>query len=148
MQTINPYTAYYVLLEGMDRLEGVFSHARTQDHACNFDILQLVQKLSIGTEINTIFQRYPDLDCGHIRRNLINVHGVDHINPKSWLGNVRVGDVNIRKEYFSGRDQANELLVKEFQWTPIDFNNLFSHPDYDHLRPGGIYIGTCPSDIN
>ena len=147
MQTINPDAAYYVLLEGTDRLEGVFSHARTHDHARNFDILQLAQKLSIGAEINSIFQRHPDLDRGHIRRNLVNVRGVDHINPKSWLGNVRVGDVDIQKEYFSGRDQANELLVKEFNSTPINFDSLFSHAEYDHLRPGGIYIGTRPSDI-
>ena len=130
MQTINPDASYYVLLEGTDRLEGVFSHARTHDHARNFDILQLAQKLSIGAEINSIFQRYPDLDRGHVRRNLINVRGVDHINPKSWLGNVRVGDVDIQKEYLSGRDQANELLVNEINWTPTDFDSLFNCPGY------------------
>ena len=51
MQTIDPDAAYYVLLEGTDCLEGVFSHARTHDHARNFNILQLAQKLSIGAEI-------------------------------------------------------------------------------------------------
>ena len=147
IQTINPDANYYILLEGTDRLEGVFSHARTQDHARNFDTLQLAQKLSIGAEINAIFQRYPELDHGHVRRNLVNVRGVDHVNPKSWLGNVRVGDVDIQKEYFAGREQTNQMLIEELHWSPTDFDNLFSNPDFDHLRPGGIYIGTRPADL-
>ena len=147
IQTINPDANYFILHEGTDRLEGVFSHARTQDHARNFDTLQLAQKLSIGAEINAIFQRYPELDRGHVRRNLVNVSGVDHVNPKSWLGNVRVGDVDIKKEYFAGRDQANQMIIGELHWSPTDFDHLFSNPDFDHLRPGGIYIGTRPSDL-
>lgn len=62
---------YYILFEGTDRLENVFSQVRTQDHARNVDILQLAQKLSIGAEIDAILQRHPDLDQGHIRRNLL-----------------------------------------------------------------------------
>ena len=147
IQNIDQDATYYILFEGTDRLEGVFSHARTQDHACNFDTLQLAQKLSIGAEINAIFQHHPDLDRGHVRRNLVNVRGVDHINPKSWLGNVRVGDVDIRREYLAGRDQANELLEKELCWMPTDFDKLFSDPNVDHLQPEGVYIGTRPSDI-
>jgi hypothetical protein len=147
IQTINPDAVYYILHEGTDRLEGVFSHARTQDHARNFDTLQLAQKLSIGAEINAIFQRYPELDRGHVRRNLVNVRGVDHVNPKSWLGNVRVGDVDIQKEYFAGRDKANQMLIEGLHWSRTDFDHLFSKPDFDHLRPGGIYIGTRPSDL-
>ena len=61
---------YYILFEGTDRLENLFSQARTQDHARNFDILQLAHKLSIGAEIDAIFQKYPDLYHGHLRRNL------------------------------------------------------------------------------
>ena len=91
--------------------KAVFLNVRTQDHAPNFDILQLSHKLSVATEINAIFERHPDLDCGHIRRNLIDVRGVDHINPKSWTGDVIVGNVAIVQEYLAGRDQSNELLV-------------------------------------
>ena len=114
LQLANADIKYYILFEGTDRLENVFSHARTQDHARNFDILQLAHKLSIGAEIDAIFQRYPDLNRGHVRRNLINAQGVDHINPKSWIGNVRVGDVDIHKEYTAGRDEANKLMVEQF----------------------------------
>ncbi len=89
LQTLgDPALEYFLLFEGTDRLEGVFSNVRTQDHSRNFDILQLAQKLSIGAEINAIFQRHPDLNRGHVRRNLVSVRGVDHINPASWRGKL------------------------------------------------------------
>ena len=144
LQLVDPDIDYHILFEGTDRLENVFSHVRTQDHARNFDIQQLSQKLSIGAEIDAIFQRYPDLDHGHIRRNLVNAQGVDHMNPKSWTGNVCVGDVDIKAQYMAGQKKANEILVTHFG-TPnaaIDFNQLFSHLEIDHLRPNKIYIGS------
>jgi len=134
LQLIDPDTRYFMLLEGTDRLEGVFSHARTHDHARNFDILQLAHKLSIGAEVNAIFERHPDLDRGHFRRNLVGAQGVDHINSKLWIGNVRVGDVDLEQEYFAGRDEANSLLIQQFgEDEKIDFDALFSNPDIDHL---------------
>ena len=149
LQLIDPDIKYYILFEGTDRLENVFSHARTQDHARNFDILQLAQKLSIGAEIDAIFQRYPDLDRGDIRRNLVNARGVDHINPKSWVGNVCVGDVNIVKEYMAGRDDANKIMVKQFGRDKgyTDFDKIFSDLETDHLQPGGkLYVGFHSTD--
>jgi len=78
LQLIDKNIEYFILLEGTDRLEEVFSHARTHDHSRNFDILQFGHKLSIGAEINTIYAKYPELDRGHIRRNLVDARGVDH----------------------------------------------------------------------
>ena len=90
-----------------------------------------------------IFERCPDLDRGHIRRNLINARGVDHINPQSWTGDVCVGKVNIYNEYMAGRVAANELLMEQFGPTSnVDFDILFSNPKIDHLRPFGRYIGS------
>ena len=142
LQILDPTLRYYILFEGTDRLEGLFSNVRTQDHAPNFDILQLSHKLSVATEINAIFERHPDLDHGHIRRNLIDARGVDHINPKSWSGDVTVGNVSIVHEYLAGRDQANKLLIKYLgEEEKVDFDHLFSKVDHDHLRPGGKYVG-------
>jgi len=39
-------------------------------------------------------QRNPDLDMGHHCLSLKNTMGVDHINPKSWQGTVKVGDID------------------------------------------------------
>ena len=141
---------YYILFEGTDRLENIFSHVRTQDHARNFDIQQLSHKLSIAAEIDAIFQRNPDLNQGHIRRNLINARGIDHMNPKSWIGNTCVGEVDIRKEYLAGRSTANDMLSAYFQSrdSVIDFDRLFSKPGVDHLRPKKEYIGSRTMDLD
>jgi hypothetical protein len=72
---------YYILLDGTDRLEGIFGEARTQDHGQNFDILQFVHKLCIGVEINAILERNPKLYRGHKHLNLLNAH--------IWLGRVK-----------------------------------------------------------
>jgi hypothetical protein len=139
---------YYILFEGTDRLENNFSHVRTQDHARNFDIQQLLHKLSIAAEIDAIFQRNPDLNKGHIRRNLVNARGIDHMNPKSWVGNTCVGEVDIRKEYLAGRSTANDILSAYFQskGSIVNFDRLFSRPDVDHLRPKKEYIGSRTVD--
>ena len=127
LQLESPLYEYYILFEGTDCMEGVFSNVRTQDHAPNFDILQLAHKLSIATEINAIFERHPDLNRGHIRRSLSNVRGVDHTNPKSWIGDVTVGNIKIEQEYKGGRDDANKLL-KEYlgSGAQINFDIMFN----------------------
>ncbi|KAF8872535.1 hypothetical protein BD779DRAFT_1679648 [Infundibulicybe gibba] len=143
LQLIDLKIKYYILLEGTDRLEQLFSHVRTQDHSRNFDLLQLTYKLSTAAEINAIFERYPDLDRGHIRRDLINARGVDHINPKSWVGDVSVGSVDIKKEYFLGREVANAVLAEQFGPSGcVDFDAIFADRKIDHLRPLGKYVGS------
>ncbi|KAI0314862.1 hypothetical protein OF83DRAFT_1041650, partial [Amylostereum chailletii] len=110
LQKLSPDIKYYITLEGTDRLENLFSNCRTQDHARNFDILQLSQKLSIAAEITAIFEKYPDLDRGHRRRNLDGASGIDHVNPASWIGDVRVGSVDLVQEWKNGRDDAEHML--------------------------------------
>ncbi|KAJ7810978.1 hypothetical protein B0H14DRAFT_2606859 [Mycena olivaceomarginata] len=44
------------------------------------------QKLGLGALINATFQRNPDLDRGHRRLKLSGALGIDHVNPKSWIG--------------------------------------------------------------
>jgi hypothetical protein len=140
---------YFILLEGTDRLENIFSHVRTQDHARNFDVQQLSHKLSIAAEIDAVFQRNPDLDRGHVRRDLINARGVDHMNPKSWVGDVCIGKVDIQKEYLAGRKVANDLLESYFPGRrSVNFDRLFSKAGIDHLRPiaNKGYVGSQAID--
>lgn len=147
LQILDSNVAYFILFEGTDHLENLFSHVRTQDHARNFDILQLSQKLSIGAEVDAIFQHHPDLNRGHVRHNLINACGVDHMNPKSWVGNVCIGDVNIKEEYLAGREKANALLVTHFgPGAAINFDKVFSDENVDHLWPNSEYVGSCAVD--
>ncbi|KIM35830.1 hypothetical protein M413DRAFT_36514, partial [Hebeloma cylindrosporum] len=141
---------YFILLEGTDRLENIFSHVRTQDHARNFDVQQLSHKLSIAAEIDAVFQRQPDLDRGHVRRNLINARGVDHMNPKSWVGDVCIGNVDIQQEYLLGRQVATDLLQSHFpERRTVNFDRLFSKAGVDHLRPltNKGYVGSLDSEV-
>ncbi|KAJ7938701.1 hypothetical protein B0H13DRAFT_1851287 [Mycena leptocephala] len=142
MQIINPDLKFYIILEGTDRLEGVFGDCRTQDHARNFDIEQLAGKLGVGALINAAFQRNPDLDRGHRRLSLSGALGIDHVNPTSWIGNARVGDVDIPKRWEAGECAANALLEKRFGPSGrVDFRRIFSKDGYDLLRPMGKYVG-------
>ncbi|KAJ7442929.1 hypothetical protein B0H11DRAFT_1748755, partial [Mycena galericulata] len=142
MQLINPNLKFYIILEGTDRLEVVFSDTRTQDHARNFEIEQLSGKLSVGALINAVFQRNPDLDRGHRRLSLTGALGIDHINPESWEGNTRVGDVDLAKRWKAGEIAANALLEKYFGPSGrVDFQKEFSDRERDLLRPAGRYVG-------
>ncbi|KAF8156094.1 hypothetical protein B0H34DRAFT_799154 [Crassisporium funariophilum] len=149
-QVLDNSIKYYVILEGTDRLEGVFSNARTQDHARNFDILQLAHKLSVGAEINAIFERNPKLDRGHVRCNLSGARGVDHVNPKSWKGDVTVGKVDLLKEYLAARDEADSILRSYLEHNEediiTDWDTIFANPKIDHLRPLGAYVGSRAAD--
>lgn len=49
MKEVDSEKALYILLEGTDQLEALFGDCQTQDHARNFDIKQLGQKLDVAT---------------------------------------------------------------------------------------------------
>ncbi|KAJ6609768.1 hypothetical protein B0H10DRAFT_2295284 [Mycena sp. CBHHK59/15] len=142
MQLVNPNLCFWILHEGTDRLELIFSDCRTLDHARNFDIDQLASKLSLSALISAAFQRNPDLDRGHRRLSLKGALRIDHVNPKSWTGNVRVGDVNLAREWEAGQIAANHILKKYFgSEAQVDFVKIFSQLDRDFLRPAGHYVG-------
>ncbi|KAH9922494.1 uncharacterized protein B0H18DRAFT_1212572 [Fomitopsis serialis] len=142
LQLLDDDIPFYIILEGTDRLETLFGDCRTQDHSRNFDILQLCQKLSIAAEISLIFERNPDLDRGHRRLDLKDAKGVDRVNPRSWVGDVRVGQVDVASEWARGRVNAQKLIT---QYLGIDaaesFNTMYTQTDCDLLRPGGTYVG-------
>ena len=148
-QILDATKNFYIILDGTDRLEQVFSDARTQDHSRNFDLLQLSQKLATASTINSIFLRNPDLDRGHARLNLAAATGVDHVNPKSCLGNLVSGSVNIPALWAAAQHEANKTLVSYFgDQAAFDFNTHFQDPTTtkDLLRPEGKYIGSSISN--
>lgn len=143
LQLIDPDIDFYNIHEGTDRLEGLFSDCRTQDHARNFDIEQLSTKFRVATLINAAYQRNPELDRGHRRLSLKGSLGIDHVNPHSWKGDTRVGSINLRSAWISGWDSANKISVEFFGASAsYDFDNTFSKPTTDFLRPTGAwYVG-------
>jgi len=89
-QVLDPTADFHIILCGTDRLETNFCLARTQTHHCNFDILDLTNKLATSSLIDSIYLRNPELDTGSRRLKTLGKIGVDHVNPKSWEGNVSV----------------------------------------------------------
>lgn len=146
MQIIDPLLELFLILEGTDRLELLFGDCRTQNHATNFAIKQLCEKLGIATLLTAAFERNPTWDRGHRRLNLKDAFGIDHVNPKSWLGNVVVGLVNLGLEWEEARKIANQILRHFFgEEAVVDFVTLFSQEGFDFLRPAGEYVGVQPS---
>ncbi|KAI0066999.1 hypothetical protein BV25DRAFT_1897244 [Artomyces pyxidatus] len=143
LQLVDQDLEFFIIHEGTDRLEGIFSNCRTQDHARNFDTLELAQKLSVGAAISLRLEQYPDLDRGHRRLALKDAKGVDHVNPKSWKGDTRVGQVALAARWIQGRNDANHLLEDHFgSRARVDFNEKFSEYGRDLLRPNGTYVGS------
>ncbi|KAJ3565596.1 hypothetical protein NP233_g7528 [Leucocoprinus birnbaumii] len=146
LQVTNPKHEFFLIHEGSDRLEKLFADCRTLDHGRNFDIRQLSEKIGVAALINSTYERNSDLDRGHRRLNLDNTFGVDRVNPKSWKGNVVVGNVKLRDVWYQGQEAATKV-IREYLGDDIatkhDFKKLFSNPDHDLLRPEGKdkYIG-------
>lgn len=140
---IDPNAELHIILEGTDRLEGLFGEVRTQDHARNFDIKQVSEKLSIATLLNEAWQRQPDLDRGHRRLSLKDCLGIDHVNPSSWKGDVGVGNVDLPLCCSRGREAAIDVLRHHFPEMNLpDFETLFKNDQIDLLRPSKSgYIG-------
>ena len=93
---LDPSQPFYLIHVGSDRLEMCFCNARTQTHHRNFDALELSYKLATASIIGSIYLRNPELDPGSRRLNLTNKPGVDHVNPKSWIGDVIVDNVSLQ----------------------------------------------------
>lgn len=68
--------------------------------------------------------------------------GIDHMNPKSWTGDVSVAKVSLQVCWEEGRTQATALISSIYpEDSPFNFNKAFSHPHQDLLQPKGKYIG-------
>ena len=139
---LNPRANFYIMHCGTDRLETDFCLARTQNHHRNFDILDLAGKLATSSLIDSIFARNPTLDAGSRRLKVTGVIGVDHLNPKSWIGDVDVSKVSLQLCWEEGRRQASLLVASLYPRDPVvDFSAVFCLTDHDLLRPRGRYVG-------
>jgi hypothetical protein len=141
-QLLDSHQKFYLIHCGTDRLEMDFCHARTQNHHRNFDILDLASKLATSSLINSIFICNPTLDAGSQHLKVTGVVGVDHLNPKSWIGDVSVGKVSLQWCWEEGRKQAAQLISLLYPGDPVaDFEAAFHLDSHDLLRPGGRYVG-------
>lgn len=140
-QELDINSSFYIIQAGTDRLENQFGIYRLMHNSRNFDILQLSQRASTSVETTRILGEYPDLDRGHTRLKIRGV-GVDHLNTKTWEGNVCVKDVSALTCWNLGR----RLARNKFKQYNVDFEehldiSALKQADIDLLRPFGSYIG-------
>lgn len=107
-----PDGKFWIILLGTDRLESTFGLVRSMvGNDRNVDILQLGTRLSHAVECLNIFEKYPHWDRGPKRLKLPAIEDgngdvlakVDHINPDSWEGDVRLANVLLVTSWNSGR---------------------------------------------
>jgi hypothetical protein len=97
----HPDSRFWIILLGTDRLEISFGIYRTMiGNDTNADILQLANRISSVTEVSKILGEHPEWDRGPRRLKLPTFDKneeitakADHINPASWVGDVRVSQV-------------------------------------------------------
>lgn len=95
----NPDGSFWLILLGTDRLEASFGIVRSMVGTdANADMSSLTTSLSHSVECLNIFSKHPEWDRGPRRLKLPAIEdgngdiisAVDHINPISWKGDVRL----------------------------------------------------------
>ncbi|KZP34121.1 hypothetical protein FIBSPDRAFT_990558, partial [Athelia psychrophila] len=134
-QLLDPERPFYLMQGGDDRLEGNFCETRVDSkHQPNVDIVQLTYKEAAAMDRREIFDRHPDWDRGHRRLKFYNDTAVDHVNPRSWKGNVTCGLVNLKHAWTDGRKVA-ESALDTAKINDINFNTIFVTGGLDMLQP-------------
>ncbi|KZP32677.1 hypothetical protein FIBSPDRAFT_722568, partial [Athelia psychrophila] len=98
----NPDGKFWIILIGTDPLESLFGHVRTiQGNDCNVDVLQLGNRVESAAMCTRIIAEHPTWQRS-LRRSTFKTWRdeagdisakIDHINPASWEGDVRVKNV-------------------------------------------------------
>jgi hypothetical protein len=108
----DPQGNFWIILLGTDRLEVLYGILCTMvGNDANLDLLQLGLRLTGTTEVSTILAKYPHWNRAPRRLQLpalskeglvIHQH-VNHINPASWRGSVKVSQVVLQTCWKLGR---------------------------------------------
>lgn len=143
-QVDNPTGLFWLILLGSDRLEITYGKVRTMVGSDrNLDVYQLGNRLTGATECATILAENPSWDRGARRITLpsLAIQGddissrMDHINPGSWTGDVRVSEVCLLDSWNAGR----VAVEKEFPELSAvkEFTEIVDQTGIDILRPFG-----------
>jgi hypothetical protein len=120
-QVDNPEGLFWLILLGTDGLEKVFGKVRTMvGNDTHADQLQLTNQIDGAVQCVNILENHPEWGGQSRRLNLKPLPGdvteisatYDHINPKSWKGDVHVSNVVLSACWSSGRHSA-ELVLQE-----------------------------------
>jgi hypothetical protein len=101
-QIIDASCPFYLLQTGTGQLETRFGTCRTTTSDCNSDILQMCKHAASAQHINGIFSEHPSGNRAPYRLSLDGKSGVDHTNPAPWVGDVTVGNIDLRACWICG----------------------------------------------
>lgn len=150
-KVLDPDGKIFIGLCGTDRLEGEFGQIRSARGGSNVDLLQLSDRAASAAQISEIFARNPSWDRGHRRLSLTGKEGIDHTNPKLWIGDTTVKVVSLLTCWNTGKQKADTYL--QAAGIKINFNELNLSMPVDMMRPQCTYVGlredeSDPSQIN
>lgn len=120
----NPDGVFFIIFLGTDRLEIHFGILRTQiGNDANMDQYQLASRITGTTEVANILAEHPEWDRSPRRLKLPALSNsgevdskIDHINPKSWRGNVSVREITLLTAWRRGRllvEGADEMKTSQ-----------------------------------
>ena len=125
-QVDDPEGLFWIILLGSDPLEVLFGKVRTISGCdSNVDQLQLANRTDSAVICTNILAEHPEWEQGPRRLNLQSWRHnagdvsakIDHINPASWKGNVKVKNVVLMTCWQEGRRIAEHELSKAC-WVP------------------------------
>lgn len=94
-KVMNPSGKLHIGQVGSDHLEGNFGLYQTVKGSPNFDLKQLGDQARAMYTLSSILACEVSWNCGLRCLHLSGAEGVDHTNPKLWLGDVFVGGVSL-----------------------------------------------------
>ncbi|KAJ6596569.1 hypothetical protein B0H10DRAFT_2327052 [Mycena sp. CBHHK59/15] len=145
-QIDDPDGQFWIILPGSDPLEKTFGQVRTITGSdSNADVSQLGNRLSAAVECDNILAEHPEWASDPRRIRLPvwqDVEGdvsakIDHITPRSWLGDVHVNDVSVRTTWMNGRGIAEDEL-----------RAALLEPPFESMVTTGGYSIFCPFGNN
>lgn len=143
-QIDNPEGQFWIILLGTDGLEKVFGKVRTMigsDH--HADQLQLTNQIDGAVQCVKILELHPEwgVQSRHITVKSLEEQGndiskkLDHLNPRSWTGDVHVKNVILRSCWQEGHHLAEKELTEAS--IDIPFREMETGEGFDILCPFG-----------
>ncbi|KAI0058140.1 hypothetical protein BV25DRAFT_1862304, partial [Artomyces pyxidatus] len=143
-QLDNPDSSFWIILLGTDGLEDLFGKVRTMiGNDTNADLLQLGDRIDGAVQCVKILQEHPDWAprARRLHVKALDEQGseisskLDHLSPRSWKGDVKVGNVIPFSSWRAGRIRADNIL-RDFALTS-PFAQMEADLGYDILCPFG-----------
>jgi hypothetical protein len=143
-QLDDPKGSFWLILLGTDALETLFGKIRTMVGSdSNADQLQLANRAESAAICSKILAEHPDWERAPRRIKMkawrdesgdISAK-VDHINPATWRGDVKVENVVLLTSWQEGRRLAEKELKEAGYGIP--FEDMDNGNEYDILCPFG-----------